>query len=131
MSVMDIPRELDWVKERTACTADRIFIQVVEGMKKDIAERNVANSNAPVLGDFTADGKTFVIGEGGNFARRERIRLASLNGKIEAHDDFRKVVIAAEVFLNDEGRGKLRLSDGKEIEQWQFRRMVLEDLFFG
>lgn len=131
MSVMDIPRELNWVKERAACTAERIFIQIVDGMKKDIVERNIVNSRAAFLSDLSSDGKTFVVGEGGNFARRERIRITAVDGKIEMMDEFRKMVIDAEVFLNDDGRCKLRLSDGREIEQWQFRRMVLEDLFFG
>ncbi len=131
MSVMEIPRELNWVKERAACTAERIFFQIVDGIKKDIAERNIINSKAAFLSDLSGDGKTFVVGEGGNFARSERIRITALDGKIEMIDDFRKMVIDAEVFLNDEGRCKLRLSDGKELEQWQFRRMVLEDLFFG
>ncbi len=32
--------------------------------------------------------------------------------------------------LDNEGRCKLRVDDGEDLEQWQLRRMMLENLFF-
>jgi hypothetical protein len=124
------PQEFDWVKARAACTADTVFLQLAAGIEADINTRNAASSETQFAAALATGGKLLVIGETGQWARRERIRILPENGRIEVRDEARKFAISAEVFLNDEGRCKLRLDDGKELEQWQFRRMVLESYLF-
>ncbi len=33
--------------------------------------------------------------------------------------------------LNNKGQCRLRIDGGEELEQWQVRRIMLEELFFG
>jgi len=126
----DVPQELNWVEKRAACTADSIFLQLVAGINDDVKARNVAGYDANFAAELTRDKQVLVIGQTGVWARKERIRIFPLHGKIEVRDEIRSANFSAEVFLNEEGRCKLRLEDGKELEQWQFRRMALEALFF-
>ena len=53
-----------------------------------------------------------------------------LSGKEITVGSEGKTKFTATVSLTDSGRCKLRVGD-KELEQWQVRRMALEDLFFG
>jgi hypothetical protein len=41
-----------------------------------------------------------------------------------------EIILRATITLNNEGRCMLKVDD-EELEQWQVRRMALEDLFFG
>ena len=126
-----IPEELNWVKKRAACTADSIFSGIVNEIEQDIKERNAAGSNATFVSGLTSDKKTLIVGESGTWARKEKVIFFPLGGKIEIRDEVKNVKLSAEVFLNNEGRCKLKLEDGTELEQWQFRRKALEGLFFG
>jgi hypothetical protein len=40
-------------------------------------------------------------------------------------------VCKATLTLTNEGKCKLKVEGGEELYDWQFRRMVLENLFFG
>lgn len=131
-----VPQELDWVSKRAACTAERIFFQLVAAIKEDVKARNVSGGDVQFVAELTGDQMTLVIGETGTWARKERVRIFALNGKIEVRDEIRGAKFAAKVFLNDEGRCQLKMQDeteedGRELEQWQFRREALEGLFFG
>ena len=126
-----IPQELNWVEKRAACTSDTIFPQLVNGIKEDIKARNAISSGTTFAAELTNNKSALVIGEIGTWAREERVRIFPLGNKIEVRDEIKAAKFSAEVFLNDEGRCKLRLEGGVELEQWQFRRMALESLFFG
>jgi hypothetical protein len=126
-----IPQELNWVEKRAGCTSRSIFPQLVAGINEDVKERNATSSGANFAAELTGDGKALVIGETGVWARKERVIIFSLDGKIEVRDETKNIKFSVDVFLNEEGRCKLRLEEGKELEQWQFRRLALEGLFFG
>jgi hypothetical protein len=126
-----IPQELNWVEKRAACTAETLFSQLVLGIGEDIKARNAAGADAQFAAGLTSDRRALIVGESGTWARKERVRIFPLKGKIEVRDELTNASFSAEVFLNDEGRCKLRLDGGVELEQWQFRRMALEGLFFG
>jgi hypothetical protein len=129
--VSTVPQELNWVEKRAACTSDAIFLQLVAGLKEDVKTRNATGTSGSFAAELTGDQRALVIGETGTWARKERVRIFPLSGVIEVRDEVNNTKFSVEVFLNDEGRCKLRLEDGRELEQWQFRRMALEGLFFG
>ena len=126
-----IPTELNWVEKRAACTSDLIFLQLVNGIKEDVKARNITGSSANLVAELTSDKRVLIVGETGTWARKEQVKVFSLEGKIEVRDEIKNTKFFAEVFLNNEGHCKLRLEDSTELEQWQFRRMALEGLFFG
>jgi hypothetical protein len=51
--------------------------------------------------------------------------------RIVVKEEWRKKTWSVAIGLNNEGRCTLRLDDGTELEQWQFRKMALSGLFFG
>jgi hypothetical protein len=126
-----IPQEFNWVEKRADCTSHSIFLQLVAGVAEDVKTRNTAGSDANFASDLTSDKRALVIGQIGVWARKEKVRIFPLEGKIEVRDEVKNASFSAEVFLNNEGRCKLKLEDGTELEQWQFRRMALEGIFFG
>jgi hypothetical protein len=126
-----IPQELNWVEKRAACTAETLFSQLVLGISEDIKARNAVGVDTQFAAGLTSDRRALIVGESGTWARKERVRIFWLKGKIEVRDEVTNANFSAEVFLNDEGRCKLRLEGGAELEQWQFRRKALEGLFFG
>lgn len=125
-----IPLQLNWVEKRAACSAEKMLPELVAEVKEDVKVRN-ALGNTQFAAELTGDQKTLVIGEIGTWARKERVRVFALNGRMEVRDEVSGARFAAEVFLNDEGRCKLKLENNAELERWQFRRMALEPLFFG
>jgi hypothetical protein len=125
------PRELDWVEKRATCTAEAMFLQLANGVQVDVKARNAIGNDGNFAAEFSGDKRALVIGETGAWARKERVRIFPLGRNIEVRDEICGAAFSAEVFLNDEGRCKLRLKDGIELEQWQFRRLALEALFFG
>lgn len=126
-----VPQELNWVEKRAACTAERIFPQLVAGITEDVKVRNAAGTDTQFAAQLTSTQRVLVIGEIGTWARREKVRIFPNDGKIGVQDEITNMKFSAEVFLNDEGRCKLKMEDGTELEQWQFRRKALEPLFFG
>src|SRR5208282_17987 len=60
----------------------------------------------PVSIDFSLDGEEIVVCRGA------------------------EIKLTATITLNNQGECMLQV-DGEELEQWQVRRMALEDLFFG
>jgi hypothetical protein len=130
MTENSTPRDLDWVRERGACTAERVFADLVRDIAKDAATRNSMGTDTAFASDLTTDKSTLIVAETGAWARKEKIKVFPSKGRIEVRDEITPAAFGAEVFLTDDGRCKLKLGD-IELEQWQFRRKILESLFFG
>jgi hypothetical protein len=75
-------------------------------------------------------GMGVVIGQPRRVPNR-RVLVAVSDHDIEVHDEVKGVKWSATVGLNYEGRCILRLGDGTELEQWQFRKKALEGMLFG
>ena len=60
-----------------------------------------------------------------------RVIITVSEDSIDIDDEINRVEWSVTVGLNDEGRCILKLKDGTELEQWQFRKKALESLFFG
>jgi len=124
----DVPEELNWVKARAACSLETVFASLHDGMQKDLAEAN--SLQAVGTGKFRIipmdDGRAFTVRRGENIKPFVKVLL----------EDESIVVLTAQgkettfkVGLNDEGRCQLR-SEGRGFEQWQVRKLALEDLLF-
>jgi hypothetical protein len=128
-----VPRELDWVEKRAACTVEKVFNQLCDGISSDVEAINTAKQ----LNEFDlfnavmhTDGTTMFVGQPNRTPRR-RLAIGVVANRIEVRQEWSGGANwAASVGLNDEGRCILRF-DGKECEQWQFRKKTLEGLFFG
>jgi hypothetical protein len=124
----DVPEELNWVKARAACSLDRVFVSLHDGIEQDLSE---ANSLQPQgfakFRMIRADsGRAFTV------RRDENINLIVT---VTLEDEAIVVMTAQgqeqrfKVGLNNEGRCQLRC-DGRGFEQWQVRKLALEDLLF-
>lgn len=131
-----IPQELNWVQKRAECSAAKVFRELQGGIENDVAAANEAKRLAGrffpdtrLASQLTADGKVFVVAQI-NIAG-PRVVFILGDGMIEARNEVEGIRWTATLTLNDEGRCKLKLDDGRELEQWQFRKLALESLFFG
>ena len=126
----NVPQELDWVDKRAACTVAAVFNQICDGILGDAEAFNRAAQIDTFQANLLSSGTTMIIG---NPTRIPRVvvRVGIVEKGIEVQSDLEKSFWHVTIGLNDEGRCILRLEDGSEIEQWQFRKKALEGLFFG
>jgi hypothetical protein len=127
-----IPRELDWVKARSECSIARVFSELYLGAKNDVEAINLTpiatdNIGSPFDVHANPSGNSFVVFRTENIHRTVKFRLGP--DRIEIINQAGQFTIT--LTLNNEGRCKLKVNGGEELEQWQARRMMLEGLFFG
>jgi len=125
-----IPRELNWVKERAACTLAHVFSQLHHGIEEDIKSVNLIHQLPPETVfemTFLGAGNAFVVKRRASV--RPYVRFSLAQDYIETSDDTSEKS-EYRITLSNEGRCKLTLH-GEELEQWQVRRMALEKLFFA
>jgi hypothetical protein len=127
-----IPQELDWVARRAACTPSQVFAELVYGIENDVAVINEARSLPPedkFVARMTGTGSTLIVCQLG-YGNRPRVKLSYEWDAILAIDESTGIEYAPTLGINDEGRCILKL-DGVELERWQFRKRLLENIFFG
>jgi hypothetical protein len=132
--MIQIPQELDWVGSRAACTVSTVFNEICDGIRYDV---EIFNRVAGLTGFdiFQAipdsSGKTMVVGQP-NQTPRKRVFIGIKGPKhLSVQQEWDGKGWDASIGLNDEGRCILRLSDGRELERWQFRKKALEGILFG
>lgn len=124
----EVPTELNWVEKRAACSAAQVFKDLHSEIERDVAVANEVNT---IPGPFMVS-----AGTGGAVivsVKNEvgpRIVFYFGNDRIEVKDERSNVKIVASPTLNNSGRCVLKV-EGVELEQWQFRKMVLETYLFG
>ena len=127
-----IPKELNWVDKRAACTLATVFNQLCNGITGDVEAANSARQ-LEEIDRFSAamhpSGNAIFVGRL-NRTPRARVIVGVLDGHIEVRQEWDEASWRVSVGLNDEGRCILWL-DGKELEYWQFRKKALEELLFG
>lgn len=124
-----IPRELDWVKERAACTLAKVFRELHYGVAEDVKTANsLSLPNGNSFQVVIADEKAFTVRHGE--AIKPVVTFMLEDKRIVISSDVSNEELRFTVGLNDEGRCQLR-QNGHEFEQWQVRRMALEGLFFA
>lgn len=129
-------KDLDWVATRAACTVAQVaqvFNELRLGIEGDI---RTYNATTQALDEEQISATTLEAGAGIAISRAKkipsrRVFVAIFGNRIEVHNNEFRVEMSACVAFNDSGRCILRLADGTELEQWQFRKRALESLFFG
>lgn len=128
-----IPPELNWVEKRDACSVQQVFNELVRGIDNDVAVVNQLKKipgQTRFVAEILSDNSTVVVGQI-NIPARVRVKIGIVGDRIETSGEVGTVVLSARVTLNNAGRCMLVLDDDTELEQWQFRKMALEGLFFG
>jgi regulation of enolase protein 1 (concanavalin A-like superfamily) len=117
---------LDWVTKRAECSSRGVFSRLKTDVQQDILTRN-SGLQYPVF-RFKNNGDAFSV-----FVEDETLHLPTVDFKVSdgciivscEGNDFLK----ATVTLDDKAECTL-VVDGKEISDWQFRKMALEKMFF-
>jgi hypothetical protein len=125
----------EWVKERSECSAAKVFEQLRLEVEHDVEIRNA--QIAPGAGyrfDVVPKGKKFAVVVAGIKSVGKNVPFYSVtftleDGGVSVHDNDNKLALNGTLTLNDDGECRLKVK-GKEREFWQFRRMALERLFF-
>jgi hypothetical protein len=121
--------DFNWVRERSECSAGKIFQQLALELEQDVGAINSLRGSSPRYGfNFKQVGASISVSVEGN--RLNRSVVFSL-------DDNRILVrlpgeksFAATVTLCNDGKCRLRVNE-ETYSSWQFRKMTLEDLFFN
>lgn len=130
--MITIPKELNWVDKRAACAIATVFNQLCNGITADVEAANSARQLSEIdrfSAAMHSTGTVIFVGRP-NRTPRARVIVGVVDDRIEVHQEWDGGNWNVTVGLNEEGRCILWL-DGKEMEQWQFRKKALEELFFG
>lgn len=127
-----VPQELNWVKVRAECTIRSVFKAVRYGVEGDVRARNdcLTESQKDRGVSFTVEDKddqTFEVHRKAP-GLSDVVAVAIMGSSIKAMGR-NLAVVEVSIGMNDGGRCTLRLGD-VEIENWQFRKKTLENLFF-
>ena len=121
---------MDWVKARAACSPQVVFKELELGARGDVDA--IKEERPDSASEFD-----FLVTDGGfSVMRRGEMRADSIDFTLEGDSIKAKdprpegVSVTATLTLNDNGECRLKVGN-QELEQWQFRRKVLEALFFG
>lgn len=131
MTEQDKRQEFDWVRARANCSLLRVFNELRLGAEEDV--KTVNSTPRPTVyphSSFAVRSNTmgdyFVVFQAEN--SNARIEFNCEVDHITVRNKDKEFSIS--LTLDHEGRCKLRVDDGEELEQWQVRRMMLENLFF-
>jgi len=127
----EIPRELDWVKARNACSLSVMFETLKKEVEEDINKSNELREGQ--MGKFTFHKKPNDFTVFWDAASsRELIVFYLKESTIEVESGDGKKILEVGITLNDAGECKFRVKDkDEELESWQFRKRVLEKFIFG
>jgi hypothetical protein len=121
--------DFNWVKARAECSAAQVFKELELGAKEDVEKRNLLRSPEEQFRFLVAQAgpdRFAVIREAARGSRSVDFMLAHSIISVDAGLSKFSGVIT----LNNFGECRLRVGND-ELEQWQFRRKALEQLFFS
>lgn len=128
----DVSEKFDWVTARKDCSLETIFEKLRLGVKGDVEKRQGFSGST---GDGFVEKFTFVsIAErfSATFSTpiaRRTVIFSLGNDCIHVSDETDKELLRATVTLNNDKLCRLVIN-GEELEEWQFRKKALENLFF-
>jgi len=125
----DVPQDLNWVTAVASCSAKHIFTELRLGIEEDVKEAN----------ERVKDRRTFDIRANSDMTMFSVFQVGSMHQEVRffVGPNFIKIQRAPEdnlmvkFSLNRQGRCRLWINTGEELEQWEVRKMALEKLFFG
>jgi hypothetical protein len=121
---------VDWVTKRSQCSPVQVFETLRAQIEKDVEIRNGLRPT-PCGYKFLFIGSqvTFTVIRDGNQTPRSVKFDLTIEDVISARDEQTQHKTEATLTLNDEGECRLKVGI-EQLECWQFRRRMLEDLFF-
>jgi hypothetical protein len=126
----DVPVELDWVKVRAACSLAQVFKALALAIQADVEAVNalLKPESGTRFAFVSYEPKRFSVACEVNHCPSDSVNFTWSETEIlvSCRDE---IIFRASLTLTDSGRCKLKVN-GSELEQWQFRRKALEDLFF-
>jgi hypothetical protein len=122
--------DLNWVRERHACSTMAMFEKLKMEVEQDVKQRNELCPEKAHYGfKFVSSSSAFAaVREGNNI--HASIAFSVEKGVIVVKDDNKQIILRASLTLNDEGECRFQVN-GQERESWQLRKVVLESIFFG
>lgn len=134
----------NWVKLRSECSAFQMFMRLRKGTEEDVKVRNEQlGESSKIIFKVVPDNGTFGVcreikGLLPSPTRRplpvlgisDWIDFSWDQSGIHVKDKDGKSLADSTLTLTDELECKLKLKTGEELSEWQFRKRVLEDLFF-
>ncbi len=121
----------NWVKLRHACSPLEMFIRLRHGAEEDVKARNeLRKEGDQFLFKVVSDNGTFAVSRESNRGAAW-VDFTHTESGITVKDPTGKTIQETTLTLTDEGECKLRLPNGEELTCWQFRKRILEDLFFN
>jgi hypothetical protein len=127
-----VPENLDWVEVRAKCSVSQMFKALEHSVRDDVGAMNKLRPQ----GDQP---KFSVVSSQGQFSvtRREDSVSSETTSSVDFLVEQGQIkvrtgssdLLAARVTIADDGRCKFKVKD-TELEQWQVRKMSLEQLFF-
>jgi hypothetical protein len=123
-----------WVRARAACCPAVVFKQLEMDATTDVAAINeIRGPDVRLPFRVTANnaGNTFLVHRENidPYGQKREVRFSAA-GEVITIIGVDGATLTATLTLNDEGQCRLKVA-GKEYEQWQLRKMVLEPLLFG
>jgi hypothetical protein len=134
MDTKPAPENFDWVNARSKCTIQEIFKELEQGVRDDVeaAKSLIRRHDELQFSVSKASSKRFSVNRIDDPIRSlgRSVDFTWSDNVITVHNQNDELLLTASLTLNNEGRCLLKVSE-QELEQWQFRRMALEKLFFG
>jgi hypothetical protein len=130
MTIKQVPIELDWVDARCKCSLYEMYKRLRNEVKEDVKKRNdLRKEGERVRFEFGAESaKGFsVFREGLSGPTCIDFAISETEMSVAMRD---QVILSATATVNDEGRCMFVVK-GKELENWQVRKLALEELFFS
>jgi len=130
MSSNGVLQNFDWVNARADCSLLPVFRKLELDCGDDVAamnKRSEANGSQARFLSQSNDAKTqfWVFG---NIDSSLLVKFVLFADRIEVATPSQTFAIS--LTLDNDGKCKLRVNDGEVLDQWQLRKLVLEDLFF-
>lgn len=130
--MIDRNQSPNWVKIRAECAFLPIFKKLEMDVREDVNTRNqLSNASLPLIDVQENEAKTLFL----VFGREPRntVEFALYSDHITVKTPRNTFTIT--LTLDDDCRCRLRVSEPgmpeRVLDQWQLRKLALEDLFFG
>ena len=119
--------DFNWVEKRCACSVADVFIALIKEVEIDTATRHAQSAGLQVGFRFQSYGNRKFVVYRSSMDHSTEVEFVCKDKGIHAKGN--KLNLVATVGINDQGECRLRIGE-EELENWQFRKRVLEALFF-
>jgi hypothetical protein len=134
---MEIPKAYNWVKARSACSVDQLFLLLAQTIKADVEAANALTPNHQNFKYATPTTDRIVVVRpvnGGQYTAGAIVFRRTVTA-IEAIDmpkdpSTEQVMFSGIPSLDVGGECRLEV-EGEPLELWQFSRRALEPFFFA